>query len=139
MKFSSDRFVIAMVQRAAEREAAQVALELRRGLGVLATIASTVAFVGLFATSIGMIGSFRGRSGDRWTCALATVEALTESVIPTALSLAVAIAASTALAYFAERLTLFDIEMKNGISELTDALIRFGRRDDTDVHYADQP
>lgn len=50
---------------AARRAAALTHLDLRRGLASLATIASTASLLGLFLTALGIVGSFRGFSGNK--------------------------------------------------------------------------
>src|ERR671919_718011 len=48
------------VERAVEREMLMALTDLRRGLGVLATIAATAPFVGLLGTVIGIVNAFVG-------------------------------------------------------------------------------
>jgi len=124
MPLLPDAQVIEAVKRACGRSAAAFHLEAKRGLNRLATIAATAPFVGLFGTVLGMINSFRGCSGERHACLAATVGLLSESLVPNALGLLVAISALWCYKYLSERLESIDIEMENGNFELLQHLAR---------------
>ena len=52
--------VVDGVRRAIQRASALVATDLKKGMAVLATIGSTAVFVGLLATTLGVINAFQG-------------------------------------------------------------------------------
>jgi biopolymer transport protein ExbB/TolQ len=106
------------VERQMHRTAAEVDLAMGKHLSGLASIAATAPFVGLFGTSIGIVNSFRGSDGDKSTILAALTGLLSESLVPTALSLLVAIVAWCGYQYFTTRMEAFKVEMKNGSSEL---------------------
>jgi biopolymer transport protein ExbB/TolQ len=84
---------IESVARALERQAAREVQVFKRGLGVLATVASTAPFVGLLGTVMGIVNSFQSmaKSGSG---GLGTVSAgIAEALITTAFGLLVAIPA----------------------------------------------
>ncbi|MGC9017741.1 MAG: MotA/TolQ/ExbB proton channel family protein [Caldimicrobium sp.] len=75
-------------------------LELGKGLGFLATTASTAPFIGLFGTVWGIMSAFH-EIGLKGSASLATVApGIAEALINTALGLLVAIPASLAYNYF---------------------------------------
>ncbi len=52
---------IESAERAVDREQILLANEMKKGLGLLATVASTAPFVGLLGTTIGIVNYFTGR------------------------------------------------------------------------------
>ena len=109
-------------QHAAERSVTTVHRQMARGLYGLATVAATAPFVGMFGTVLGIFNSFPGCSGDRATCMAVVADRLSQSMVPAALGLAVAITASSSHKYLAARISDFDIEMRNAIRDLSDSL-----------------
>ena len=63
---------VSAAERAIERSALMTTADMKKGLGGLATIATTAPFIGLFATVIGIIRSFAGMAatgtGDSVPC-----------------------------------------------------------------------
>ena len=108
------------------RAAATTAGGIRRRLDDLATIAATAPLVGLLGTCIGIASAFgRGISGEKWASYAAITKLIAESLVPTALSLLIAIPAYCVYQYFNNRAELLEVEMKNGSSELLDCLTRW--------------
>jgi biopolymer transport protein ExbB/TolQ len=99
---------------------------LQRGLPVLATIASSAPFVGLFGTVFGIITAFeqmadpsKGGGGG-----LATVSAgIAEALLTTAVGLAVAIVAVWFYNFFTNRLEEMASLMEDATGELSDRLL----------------
>lgn len=91
--------------RTVRRHLIATASELRKGLGILATVGSTAPFVGLFGTVIGIVNAFReiganGRGG------IATVSTgIAEALITTAFGIMVAIPAVWLFNYLSQRIT----------------------------------
>ena len=113
------------VERRMRRVAAETDLAMKRGLTGLASIAAAAPFVGLFGTCVGMINAFIGGSTEKRTFLAALTRLLSESLVPTALSLLVAILSWWSYQYFTTRMESFQVEMKNGSSELLDYLTRW--------------
>jgi biopolymer transport protein ExbB len=99
---------------------------LQRGLPVLATIASSAPFVGLFGTVFGIITAFqqmadpsKGGGGG-----LATVSAgISEALLTTAVGLAVAIVSVWFYNYFTNRVEEMGSLMEDATGELSDRLL----------------
>jgi len=111
-------------RRSLERATALTSAEMKKGLGGLATIGSTAAFVGLFGTVFGIINAFAGMA-TTGSGGLAAVSAgIAEALITTAFGLFVAIPAVWAFNHFTERLERFTIEMNNASQELIDFFLK---------------
>lgn len=121
--------VVAAAERAIGRAAMMTGADMRKGLGGLATIATTAPFIGLLATVIGIIRSFQGMATSG-TGGLGAVSAgIAEALIGTALGLFVAIPAVWLYNYFLNKIERFNVEMSNSSSELLDYFIkRMGSR-----------
>lgn len=107
---------------------------LQRGLPVLATIASSAPFVGLFGTVFGIITAFqqmadpaKGGGGG-----LASVSAgISEALLTTAVGLAVAIGAVWFYNFFVTRLEQFAAIVDDSSGELADRLLESARGEST--------
>jgi len=114
------------MERARKRELAG----LQRGLPVLATIASSAPFVGLFGTVFGIITAFqqmadpsKGGGGG-----LATVSAgISEALLTTAVGLAVAIVSVWFYNFFTNRVDELGSLMEDASGELSDRLLHGSR------------
>ncbi len=90
---SSPDLIFESVARALERQGARESASLKRGLAVLATVGSTVPFVGLLGTVMGIVTSFEKMAASG-SGGLGTVSAgIAEALITTAGGLLVAIPA----------------------------------------------
>ena len=88
--------VFESVARALERQAARETEGLKRGIAVLATVASTAPFIGLFGTVIGIITAFNSMAASG-SGGLGTVSGgISEALATTAVGLFVAIVAVVA-------------------------------------------
>lgn len=81
------------VRSIVERTEAQAASRLRRGLGILATIASTAPFAGLFGTVWGIMNAFVGISDSGTTNLAVVAPGIAEALLATAMGLLAAIPA----------------------------------------------
>ena len=115
-------------QRALERAEAITHAELKRGVSVLATVASSAPFVGLFGTVVGIINAFKGISTEKSTGLGAVAGGISEALVATAIGLFVAIPAVWAYNYFSTKLESFDVEMSNSSSELVDYFLKRSQR-----------
>jgi biopolymer transport protein ExbB/biopolymer transport protein TolQ len=120
-------------ERAIERNLMFIQAELKRGLGVLATVGATAPFVGLLGTTLGIVNAFSGMAAGGGSGGLAAVSAgIAEALITTAFGLLVAIPAVWLFNYFQTKLEFLVVEMTYSGKELVDYLIKgvgheFGR------------
>ena len=111
-------------RRAIERETLITASDFKKGIGSLATIATTAPFIGLFGTVIGIINAFRGMAVTGSGGIGAVSAGISEALVTTALGLFVAIPAAWMFNYFVNVLERFGVEMSNSSSELIDFFIK---------------
>ncbi len=115
---------VAAAERAIERSALMTTADMKKGLGGLATIATTAPFIGLFATVIGIIRAFEGMAATG-TGGLGAVSAgIAEALYGTAAGLGVAIPAVWFYNYFLNKIERFGVEMSNSASELIDYFLK---------------
>jgi biopolymer transport protein ExbB/biopolymer transport protein TolQ len=111
-------------RRAIERETLITYSDFKKGVGSLATIATTAPFIGLFGTVIGIINAFRGMATSGSGGIAAVSAGIAEALVTTALGLFVAIPAAWMFNYFTNTLERFQVEMSNSASELIDFFIK---------------
>ena len=116
--------VVDSVHRAIQRAAALTSSDLKRGMGILATIGSTAVFVGLLATTLGVINAFQGIAATGSGGLGAVSGGISEALVGTAIGLFVAIPAVWFFNYLTGRLEYFSVEMDNSSSELVDYFIK---------------
>ena len=116
--------VVDSVRRAIQRAAALTAADLKKGLGMLATIGSTAVFVGLLATTLGVINAFQGIAQTGSGGLGAVSGGISEALVGTAIGLFVAIPAVWFYNYLTGRVEYFNVEMDNSSSELVDYFIK---------------
>ena len=115
---------VAAAERAIERSAMMTTADLKKGLGGLATIATTAPFIGLLGTVIGIINAFRGMAASG-AGGLGSVSAgIAEALVTTALGLFVAIPAVWLYNLFLNKIERFQVEMSNSSSELIDYFMK---------------
>src|SRR5262245_55414740 len=110
------------VMRAAVRCAATVHADMKRDVNRLATIASIAPLLGLLITLEGIVDSFIGCGGEKWTCLAAVVGRLSNAMARGALGLVVGILSSLCYRYLQSRLEEFDVEMKTMTLALVNVL-----------------
>jgi biopolymer transport protein ExbB/biopolymer transport protein TolQ len=120
----SDVEVIEAAGRSVERSTLLTVSDFRRGVGSLATIATTAPFIGLFGTVIGIINAFRGMALTGSGGIGAVSAGIAEALVETALGLVVAIPAVWFYNYLTGRVEYFNVEMDNSSSELVDFFIK---------------
>ena len=116
--------VVDSVRRAIQRAAALTSADLKKGLGILATIGSTAVFVGLLATTLGVINAFQGIAQTGSGGLGAVSGGISEALVGTAIGLFVAIPAVWFYNYLTGRIEYFNVEMNNSSSELVDYFIK---------------
>jgi biopolymer transport protein ExbB/TolQ len=120
-------------ERAVERQMLIITAELKRGLGILATIGATAPFVGLLGTTMGIVNAFSGMMASGGGGSLAAVAGgISEALITTAIGLMAAIPAVWFYNFFTTKIDFISVEMTYTSKELVDYLIRsvgseFGR------------
>ena len=112
------------VRRAIHRASALTAADLKKGMGSLATIGATAVFVGLLATTLGVINAFQGIAATGSGGLGAVSAGISEALVGTAVGLFVAIPAVWFYNYLTGRIEFFNVEMDNSSSELVDYFIR---------------
>jgi biopolymer transport protein ExbB/biopolymer transport protein TolQ len=116
--------VVDCVRRAIQRASALVAADLKKGMAVLATIGSTAVFVGLLATTLGVINAFQGIATTGSGGLGAVSGGISEALVGTAVGLFVAIPAVWFYNYLTGRVEYFNVEMDNSSSEMMDYFIK---------------
>lgn len=115
---------IETAQRGCERAATIFDQELKRGLSILATIATSAPFIGLFGTISGIINAFRSMaltgSGGIGTVA----QGIAEALVTTAFGIGVAIIALWCYNTLNTRIEVYEAEMANTTSQIVDFFIR---------------
>ncbi|MDA1094319.1 MAG: MotA/TolQ/ExbB proton channel family protein [Acidobacteria bacterium] len=116
--------VIDAVRRAIQRASALTAADLKKGMGALATIGATAVFVGLLATTLGVINAFQGIAASGSGGLGSVSKGISEALVGTAVGLFVAIPAVWFYNYLTSRIEFFNVEMDNSSSELVDYFIK---------------
>ena len=116
--------LIDSVRRAIQRAAALTAADLKKGMGSLATIGATAVFVGLLATTLGVINAFQGIAATGSGGLGAVSAGIAEALVGTAIGLFVAIPAVWFYNGLTTRIEFFNVEMDNSSSELVDYFIK---------------
>ena len=116
--------IVDSVRRAIQRAAALTAADLKKGMGVLATIGSTAVFVGLLATTLGVINAFQGIATTGSGGLGAVSGGISEALVGTAVGLFVAIPAVWFYNFLTGKVEYFNVEMDNSSSELVDYFIK---------------
>ncbi|NCO68904.1 MAG: flagellar motor protein MotA [Acidobacteria bacterium] len=116
--------VIESARRAIERATLMTTADFKRGLGGLATIASTAPFIGLFGTVVGIINAFAGMAASGSGGIGAVSAGIAEALVTTAIGLFVAIPAVWLYNFLLNQVERFQVEMANSASELVDFFIK---------------
>src|SRR3954462_9032230 len=119
-------------ERAVEREMLMTVTDLKRGLGILATVGATAPFVGLLGTTMGIVNAFVGMAASGSGGLSAISAGIAEALITTAFGLMVAIPAVWMFNYFSTKIDNLTAEMTYTSKEMIDYLIKgvsgeFGR------------
>lgn len=116
------------VNRAIDRVKEREVADLKKGLGGLATIASTAPFVGLFGTVVGIIFVFSTMKTSGGGGIAAVAGGIGEALITTAFGLVIAIPAVMVFNYFTNAIDSFVVDMDETSSELLSFVLREGRK-----------
>jgi len=113
-----------LVQSAVRDSMSETLVQMKKGLGVLATIGSTAPFIGLFGTVVGIINAFHGIAATGSGGMAAVSGGIAEALVSTALGIFVAIPAVVAFNQFTGRLENFHVEMNRAQSQLVNCLFK---------------
>jgi biopolymer transport protein ExbB len=109
-------------RRELERKSEEVAADVRRGMGVLASVGSIAPFVGLLGTVVGIIDAFQGIAKEGSGGLGAVSGGIAEALVVTALGLVVAIPAVLAFNFLTSQSESLLRAVDQARSELVDWL-----------------
>lgn len=113
---------VELARSEAARRRDALSTELRRGMGILASVGSVAPFVGLLGTVMGIIAAFRG-IGTTGSGGIAAVSiGISEALAETALGLMVAIPAVLFYNYLTHRVNDIETALERSASELLDEM-----------------
>jgi biopolymer transport protein ExbB/TolQ len=115
-------FTFEAVARVLERQALREAHTMKRGVGVLATIASTAPFVGLLGTVLGIVNSFQMMASSGSGGLAAVSSGIAEALTTTALGLLVALPAMAAYNGLTAMVEARALDISEASNELLDVL-----------------
>lgn len=115
---------IESAQRGCLRAQSLFTQELKRGLSIMATIATSAPFIGLFGTIFGIINAFRGMALTGSGGIGAVAAGIAEALVTTAFGIAVAVIALWTFNSLNTRIEVYNTEMENTTSQIVDYFIR---------------
>ena len=113
-----------LVTSALRDSISETLIQLKRGLGFLATIGSTAPFIGLFGTVAGIINAFRNIAATGSGGMSVVSGGIAEALVTTALGIFVAIPAVVAFNHFTGRIEAFHVQMNRASSQLVNCLFK---------------
>ena len=113
-----------LVTSALRDSMSEALIQLKQGLGFLATIGSTAPFIGLFGTVVGIINAFRNIAATGSGGMSVVSGGIAEALVSTALGIFVAIPAVVAFNHFTGNIEVFHVEMNRASSQLVNCLFK---------------
>jgi len=113
-----------LVTSALRDSISETLIQLKRGLGFLATIGSTAPFIGLFGTVAGIINAFRNIAATGSGGMSVVSGGIAEALVTTALGIFVAIPAVVAYNHFTGKIETFHVQMNRTSSQLVNCLFK---------------
>src|SRR5262249_15482481 len=126
-----------LVQSTLRDSMSETLIQLKRGLGFLATIGSTAPFIGLFGTVVGIINSFRSIAATGSGGMSVVSGGIAEALVSTALGILVAIPAVVAFNTFTGKIETFHVEMNRASTQLVNCLFKIPELKVLDVEMAE--
>jgi len=126
-----------LVTSALRDSMSETLIQLKGGLGFLATIGSTAPFIGLFGTVVGIINAFRSIAATGSGGMSVVSGGIAEALVSTALGIFVAIPAVVAFNNFTGKIETFHVEMNRASSQLVNCLFKIPELKVLDVEMAD--
>jgi biopolymer transport protein ExbB/TolQ len=122
-----------LVTSAIRDSISETLIQLRQGLGFLATIGSTAPFIGLFGTVVGIINAFRSIAATGSGGMSVVSGGIAEALISTALGIFVAIPAVVAFNHFTGKVETFHVQMNRASTQLVNCLFKIPELNALDV------
>ena len=113
-----------LVTSALEDAKAETLINMKKGLGFLATIGSTAPFIGLFGTVAGIINAFQSIAAAGAGGMAVVSGGIAEALVTTGLGIFVAIPAVVGFNYFTGKLENFQVEMNRASTQLVNCLFK---------------
>jgi biopolymer transport protein ExbB/TolQ len=113
-----------LVTSALRDSMSEMLIQLKQGLGFLATIGSTAPFIGLFGTVVGIINAFRNIAATGSGGMSVVSGGIAEALVSTALGIFVAIPAVVAFNHFTGKIETFHVEMNRASSQVLNCLFK---------------
>jgi len=126
-----------LVTSALRDSMSETLIQLRQGLGFLATIGSTAPFIGLFGTVVGIINAFRSIAATGSGGMSVVSGGIAEALVSTALGIFVAIPAVVAFNHFTGKIENFHVQMNRASSQLVNRLFKVPELKELDVEEAE--
>jgi len=115
---------VELVTSALRDSLSETLIQLKGGLGFLATIGSCAPFIGLFGTVVGIINAFRNIAATGSGGMSVVSGGIAEALVSTALGIFVAIPAVVAFNHFTGKIETFHVEMNRASSQLVNCLFK---------------
>jgi biopolymer transport protein ExbB/TolQ len=128
---------VELVTSALRDSMSETLIELKKGLGLLATIGSTAPFIGLFGTVVGIINAFRSIATTGSGGMSVVSGGIAEALVSTALGIFVAIPAVVAFNQFTGKIETFHVEMNRASTQLVNCLFKIPELKVIDVEMAE--
>ena len=126
-----------LVTSALRDSISETLIQLKRGLGFLATIGSTAPFIGLFGTVVGIINAFRSIAATGSGGMSVVSGGIAEALVSTALGIFVAIPAVVAFIHFTGKIETFHVQMNWASSQLVNRLFKVPELRELDLEGAE--
>jgi biopolymer transport protein ExbB len=111
-----------LARNESDRSLEATAADLRRGLGVLASVGSVAPFVGLLGTVVGIIGAFQGIASTGSGGLGAVSAGIAEALIETAFGLMVAIPAVLLFNWLTNKINAIELTLARSAGEFLDEI-----------------
>ena len=128
---------VELVTSALRDSMSETLIQLKRGLGFLATIGSCAPFIGLFGTVVGIINAFRSIAATGSGGMSVVSGGIAEALVSTALGIFVAIPAVVAFNHFTGQIEGFHVEMNRASTQLVNCLFKIPELKVLDVERAE--
>jgi biopolymer transport protein ExbB/biopolymer transport protein TolQ len=122
-----------LVTSALRDSLSETLVQLKGGLGFLATIGSTAPFIGLFGTVVGIINAFRNIAATGSGGMSVVSGGIAEALVSTALGIFVAIPAVVAFNLFTGKIETFHVQMNRASTQLVNCLFKIPETKALDV------
>jgi biopolymer transport protein ExbB/TolQ len=111
-----------LVSSALRDSMSETLVDLKKGLGFMATIGSTAPFIGLFGTVVGIINAFTSIAATGSGGMSVVSGGMAEALVSTALGIFVAIPAVVAFNSFTGKIETFHVQMNRASTQLVNHL-----------------